>query len=130
MKYIKYLPHQVILAVFHSIDNGCFDEDAWESFMNDEIENVKKVIIQNNNGIDEFIVFNGTDGFYASQESFTLSEAIKFVTDFHKRYEAQGYYSSNNGRISANEVALEIHYMHYSEEVTEEFTEDYPHYIS
>ena len=128
MKYIKDLPHQVILAVLYPIDNGCFNEEAWDSFMEDEIENVKKVIVENNSGIDEFIVFNDTDGFNASPESFTFDEAIKFVTEFPKRFEAQGYYSSNSGRIPANEVALEIHYMHYADEGIEE-EEDYPSYI-
>jgi 2-polyprenyl-3-methyl-5-hydroxy-6-metoxy-1,4-benzoquinol methylase len=49
-------------------------------------------------------------------EHVTKDEAIEFVRDFPKRFEAQGYYSSNAGRIPANAVVLEIHYMHYSEE--------------
>jgi hypothetical protein len=113
---IKDLPHQVILAVFYPLDNGCFDDEAWGSFMNDSLERVKEVVLKNNSGIDEFLVFNGTDGFYASPESFSFDEAIEFVRDFPKRFEAQGYYSSNAGRIPANAVVLEIHYMHYSEE--------------
>ena len=128
MKYIKDLPHQVILAVLYPIDNGCFDDEAWDSFMEDSIERVKDIIIKNNSGIDEFLVFNDTDGFHASPESFTFDEAIEFVRDFPKRFEAQGYYSSNNGRIPANEVALEIHYMHYDDEDLEE-EEDYPSHI-
>jgi hypothetical protein len=130
MKYIKDLPHQVILAVLYPIDNGCFNEEAWDSFMNDKIERVKDVIIKNNSGIDEFIVFNDTDGIPAFPEVLSFDKAIEFITAFPKRFEAQGYYSSNNGRIPANEVELQIHYTEYSEEGYElEPEEDYPSHI-
>ena len=130
MKYIKDLPHQVILAVLYPIDNGCFDDEAWNSFMNDKIERVKDVIIKNNSGIDEFIVFNDTDGVPTPPYVLSFDEAIEFITAFPKRFEAQGYYSSNNGRIPANEVTLEIHYMHYGEDdELEDEEEDYPSHI-
>jgi hypothetical protein len=58
---------------------------------------------------DSWIVFNKTDGFYASPETFTREEAEKFVEDFPKRFEKQGYYlTGNRERIKPEEVVLDI----------------------
>lgn len=43
------------------------------------------------------VVFNATDGVFATPETFTPEEAKQFVEDFPKRYERQGYYRTANG---------------------------------
>lgn len=124
MKYIKDLPQHVINAIAEYVDQGFFGDEEWDSFMNDEIENVKKFCIESNEGNDLFNVFNGTDGFYASQEDFTFDEAIEFIKSFPSRYEMQGgkYRTSGRELIDATEVRLEL-----MGAVLEE--EDYPSHI-
>jgi hypothetical protein len=57
----------------------------------------------------KYVVFNNTDGFYASPEEFTLKAAKQFVIDFPKRYTAQGYYRDGRGRrIRPEDVELLI----------------------
>ena len=57
-----------------------------------------------------FLVFNATDGFYASPDEFkTKEEAEQFVKDFPKRFIQQGYYlTSNRERIEPECVLLKI----------------------
>jgi hypothetical protein len=56
-----------------------------------------------------FLVFNKTDGIYASPNEFTKEEAEQFIKNFPKRFEFQGYYlTSNQERINPNLVELEI----------------------
>lgn len=56
-----------------------------------------------------YIVFNATDGFYASPEQYTKEEAEQFIKDFPLRFKAQGYYlTSNRERIRPEDVELEI----------------------
>ena len=56
------------------------------------------------------IVFNITDGIPASPHPFkTRLEAQKFIIEFRKRYEKQGYYfTSKMTRIKPEEVKLKI----------------------
>lgn len=54
-----------------------------------------------------FTVFNQTDGIYASPEELTAEEADKFIADFPKRFEHQGYYLTKNwDRIPPKDVRL------------------------
>tara|TARA_Y100000592_G_scaffold101114_1_gene185604 strand:+ start:1558 stop:4521 length:2964 start_codon:yes stop_codon:yes gene_type:complete len=55
-------------------------------------------------------VFNYTDNIYASDETFTsVANAKKFIKDFRKRFEAQGYYRDNRqNKISPNHIDLEV----------------------
>jgi hypothetical protein len=57
-----------------------------------------------------FLVFNATDGVYASPDEFkTKEEAEKFIMEFPKRYERQGYYRTSRWeKIDAREVLLKI----------------------
>lgn len=57
-----------------------------------------------------FLVFNGTDGVYASADEFkTKEEAEQFIKEFPKRYERQGYYRTSLWeKIDAKEVLLKI----------------------
>jgi hypothetical protein len=48
------------------------------------------------------------DGFTITIDNFaTKAEALKAFTLWRKRFKAQGYYSSNNGRIALNELRHE-----------------------
>jgi hypothetical protein len=48
------------------------------------------------------------DGITISPNNFaTKSSANKAFTQWRKRYEGQGYYSSNNGRIALNQLKHE-----------------------
>lgn len=48
------------------------------------------------------------DGITIEMENFpTLSKATQAFTQWRKRYKAQGYYSSNNGRIPLNQLKHE-----------------------
>jgi hypothetical protein len=46
------------------------------------------------------------DGFsiYYSKTYSSEKKAMEFFMEWKKRYESQGYYSSNNGRIPLNEL--------------------------
>ena len=45
------------------------------------------------------------DGISISMENFsTKEEALKFFSEWKKRFEKQGYYSSNHGRIPLTEL--------------------------
>ena len=45
------------------------------------------------------------DGFNISMENFSTKEdALKFFSEWKKRFEKQGYYSSNHGRIPLDEL--------------------------
>lgn len=61
-------------------------------------------------GKKEYLVMNNTDGITATQETFkTEKDAKKFITDFPKRYEAQGYYRNNKWeKMDPKDVELEI----------------------
>jgi Large polyvalent protein-associated domain 11 len=58
----------------------------------------------------EYLVMNNTDGITASFDTFkTKAQAQKFINDFPKRYEAQGYYRTNTWeKINPKDVELEI----------------------
>lgn len=58
----------------------------------------------------EYIVMNDTDGIPASPNTFkTVSEAKKFIQEFRKRFERQGYYfTSRQERINPKDVELSI----------------------
>ena len=58
----------------------------------------------------QYLVFNKTDGIYASSEPFkTREDAEKFIKEFPKRYERQGYYrNSRMEKMRAEDVELEI----------------------
>lgn len=56
-----------------------------------------------------FLVFNATDGIYASPDEMTKAEAEKFVREFPRRFDRQGYYlTSSRVRIDPADVKLEI----------------------
>lgn len=57
-----------------------------------------------------FNVFNYTDNIYASPDTFkNEKEAKDFITQFRKRYEAQGYYKDNRlNKINPKDIDLEI----------------------
>lgn len=58
----------------------------------------------------EFMVFNYTDGIYATNLVFdTRKQAEQFIIDFRKRYEEQGYYRDNFWNvIPIEDIDLEI----------------------
>lgn len=58
----------------------------------------------------EYMVFNYTDNIYASNQTFnSVAEANKFIKDFRKRFEAQGYYRDNRrNKISPEHIDLEV----------------------
>jgi hypothetical protein len=64
----------------------------------------------NNEVAKEFLVFNATDGVYASPEAFkTREEAEMFCAEFRNRFKAQGYYSDSNwNKISPDDIQLRI----------------------
>jgi hypothetical protein len=55
---------------------------------------------------EKFLVFNRTDGVYASPDPMTRAEAERFITAFLARFEPQGYYASAEGRIPVADVRL------------------------
>lgn len=56
-----------------------------------------------------YLVFNRTDGIYASNDEMTKKEAERFVRDFPKRFAHQGYYlTSSRVRIDPREVVLTL----------------------
>lgn len=56
-----------------------------------------------------YTIFNETDGLPASPVKMTKEEAEKFLVDFPKRFEKQGYYLTSNGeRILPQAVVLKI----------------------
>jgi hypothetical protein len=57
-----------------------------------------------------YLVFNRTDGVYASPDLFkTIEEAEQFIAEFPKRYERQGYYRTSRWeKIAPEEVLLKI----------------------
>lgn len=56
-----------------------------------------------------YMVFNNTDGFFASPDVMTKEEAEKFIEEFPSRYERQGYYRTNTWeKIRPEDVELEI----------------------
>jgi hypothetical protein len=56
-----------------------------------------------------FLVFNATDGFYASPDRMTKEEAETFIKQFPERYRAQGYYRTGRWeKIRPEDVELEI----------------------
>ncbi len=55
-----------------------------------------------------YTVMNVTDGVPASPEVFTEEKADKFIQEFPKRFQGQGYYlTSNKERIDPSDVKLE-----------------------
>ena len=58
----------------------------------------------------KYIVFNYTDDIYASNQTFnSIAEANKFIKDFRKRFEAQGYYRDNRwNKIAPQHIDLEV----------------------
>lgn len=58
---------------------------------------------------EQFLVYNDTDGVFASPSSMSLEEAYWFVKDFPKKYQGQGYYLTADGfRINPEDVVLVI----------------------
>ena len=57
-----------------------------------------------------FLLWNETDGVYASPEEFkTEGEAETYAREFRKRFAAQGYYKTADGtRISPEDIELVI----------------------
>ena len=57
-----------------------------------------------------YVVFNYTDNIFATQEIFvTKKSAKKFIAEFIKRFENQGYYKTNRWeKINPKYVDLEI----------------------
>lgn len=56
-----------------------------------------------------FLVYNLTDGVPAFPGLMTLDEARRFVRDFPRRFDGQGYYlTGSRQRIRPEEVELEI----------------------
>ena len=58
----------------------------------------------------KYKVFNYTDNIYASNQTFnSIAEAKKFIKDFRKRFEAQGYYRDNRwNKIAPQHIDLEV----------------------
>ena len=57
----------------------------------------------------KYIVFNHTDGIFASPDQMTKKEAEKFVREFPLGYKNQGYYrTSKREMINPEDVKLEI----------------------
>ena len=56
-----------------------------------------------------YLVFNATDGVYASPDPMPKDVAEEFMLAFRKRFEAQGFYATANGcHIPAAELVLEL----------------------
>jgi len=60
--------------------------------------------------MNKYLVFNETDGVYASSEWFdTQVDAEQFIKNFPLRFKGQSYYlTSNRERISPEDVELII----------------------
>jgi hypothetical protein len=56
----------------------------------------------------KYHVFNATDGVYATPRALTWKSANRFINEFRKRFEPQGFYASVHGRIPISEVNLVI----------------------
>jgi len=57
----------------------------------------------------KYSVWNKTDDIPASFEPLTMEEAEKFIREFPKKYERQGYYKTNRWeKISPASVVLKI----------------------
>jgi hypothetical protein len=62
-----------------------------------------------------YLVFNATDGIYASPDAMTKAEADEFVANFKERFRQQGYYKTAMGqRIPVDGIKLE--YVEYRKE--------------
>jgi len=62
-----------------------------------------------NNLLKEWAVYNDTDRFFADTMIFTQKQAKRFVINFPKRYENQGYYRDKNmNKIDPKSVILTI----------------------
>jgi hypothetical protein len=60
-------------------------------------------------GTTKHLVFNVTDGFFASPDEMTREEAYQFIKKFPERFKFQGYYKDSNGqRIPPEDVVLKI----------------------
>jgi hypothetical protein len=58
---------------------------------------------------DRYLVFNATDGIYASPEAMTKAEAEQFIASFKERFRQQGYYKTAMGqRIPVDAVEFEL----------------------
>ena len=86
-------------------------EDAYGRFKDDIRENFTPRKMAKGGKVGKgYKVFNYTDNIYASDETFTsVANAKKFIKDFRKRFEAQGYYRDNRqNKISPNHIDLEV----------------------
>lgn len=77
-------------------------------FIHPDLEMYRQEMIKENKSSDGFKVFNYTDNVYATDEVFiNKSDANKFISEFRKRYENQGYYRDNRmNKISPSEIDL------------------------
>jgi hypothetical protein len=58
---------------------------------------------------ERFLVFNATDGIYASPKNFTKAAGEKFIRQFRQRYAGIGYYATADGRrIAPQDILLEL----------------------
>jgi hypothetical protein len=75
-------------------------------FIHPNLEEYRKEMISENT--DGYKVFNYTDNIYATDEIFqTKSDANKFISEFRKRFEKQGYYRDNQmNQIDPSEIDL------------------------
>jgi len=55
-----------------------------------------------------YFVMNDTDGVFAHPDPMTSKEAERFMVQFLKRFERQGFYSSVRGRIPLSELKLSL----------------------
>ena len=61
------------------------------------------------NNKKEWLIFNATDGFYSDPNVFTKKQAERFIANFPKHYETQGYYRDKNmNKIDPKHVKLII----------------------
>lgn len=75
-------------------------------FIHPNLEEYRKEMISENT--DGYKVFNYTDNIYATDEIFqTKYDANKFISEFRKRFEKQGYYRDNQmNQIDPSEIDL------------------------
>jgi hypothetical protein len=85
-----------------------YDLDDYKVFQGQKYDKAEKGA--KTPGKKEYIVMNNTDGITASMDSFkTVAQAKKFIADFPKRYEAQGYYRNNKWeKMDPKDVELEV----------------------
>ncbi len=110
-KLIKDLPQQVIKALsVPFVLREIWTPKTWNNFYNSKLSEVKNRVIINNNDDDLFHIINRTDRLFASRKAAPLDEQLKFIEDFHKRYESQeGMYLTNTRElIDAKEVYLAL----------------------